>query len=134
MSRKTRVTFSSQNYGSNLHIFQWMMLWYTKGFPGGTSSKEPACQCRRCKRHGFNPWVGKISWRRAWQTTPVFLPGASHGQRSLVGCSPWGHTVRRDWNDSAQAPTWSKRNATLDGPSQIKVNTRAYSRSLCLEY
>ena len=54
-------------------------------FPGGTSGKEPACQCRRCKRRRFNPWVGKIPWRRAWQPTLVFLPGESHGQRSLVG-------------------------------------------------
>ena len=58
------------------------------GFPGGTSGKESACQCRRCKRRGFDPWVGKIPWRRAWQPTPVFLPGKSHGQRSLVGYSP----------------------------------------------
>ena len=42
-------------------------------------------------RCGFNPGVGKISWRRAWQPTPVFLPGESHAQRSLVGYSPWGH-------------------------------------------
>ena len=39
-------------------------------------------------RHGFNPWVGKFPWRRAWQPTPVFLPGKSHGQRSLVSYSP----------------------------------------------
>ena len=38
----------------------------------------------------FDPWVGKIPWRRAWQPTPVFLPGDSHGQRSPVGYSPWG--------------------------------------------
>ena len=38
----------------------------------------------------FDPWVGKISWRRAWQPTPVFLPGESHGQKSLAGYSPWG--------------------------------------------
>ena len=36
----------------------------------------------------FNPWVGKVLWRRAWQSTPVFLPGESHGQRSLAGYSP----------------------------------------------
>ena len=42
------------------------------------------------KRHGFNPWVGKIPWRRAWQPTPVFLSGESHGQRSLAGYSPLG--------------------------------------------
>jgi len=45
-------------------------------------------QCRRhCKRRRFDPWVRKIPWRRAWQHTPVFLPGESHGQRSLAGCS-----------------------------------------------
>ena len=46
-------------------------------FPGGTSGKEPPCQCRRLKRHGFNPWIEKIPWRRAWQPTSVFLPGES---------------------------------------------------------
>ena len=39
----------------------------------------------------FNPWVGKIPWRRKWQPTPVFLPGKFHGQKSLAGYSPWGH-------------------------------------------
>ena len=60
-------------------------------FSGGASGKEPACQCRRDKRHGFDPWIRKIPWRRKWQPTPVFLPGEFHGQRSLVGFSPWGH-------------------------------------------
>ena len=45
------------------------------GFPGGASGKEPMCQYRRHKRCGFNPWVGKIPLERAWQPTPVFLPG-----------------------------------------------------------
>ena len=63
--------------------------------PGGSSDKEPSCQCRRCKRLRFNPWVGKILWRRVWQPTPVFLPGESHGQRSLLGYSPWGH---KEWD------------------------------------
>ena len=40
---------------------------------------------------GYDPWVGKIPWRRAWQPTPVFLPGKFHGQRSLAGYSPRGH-------------------------------------------
>ena len=47
------------------------------------SCKEPSCQCRRHKRHRFDRWVGRIPWRRAWQPTPVFLPGKSYGQRSL---------------------------------------------------
>ena len=40
---------------------------------------------------GFNPWVGKIPWRKAWQPTPVFLPGESHEQRTLAGFGPWVH-------------------------------------------
>ena len=53
--------------------------------------KEPACQCRRLRRRGFSPWVGKIPWRRKSQPTPVFLSEKSHEQRSLAGYSPWGH-------------------------------------------
>ena len=49
--------------------------------------KESTCQCRRCR---FNPQVRKIPLSRKWQPTPVFLPGESHGQRRLVGYSPWG--------------------------------------------
>ena len=40
----------------------------------------------------FDPWIGKISWRKVWQPPQVFLPGESHGQRSLAGYSPWGCT------------------------------------------
>ena len=47
--------------------------------------------CQQCRRSGFNPWVGKIPWRRKWQPTPVSLPGKFHGRRSLAGYSPWGH-------------------------------------------
>ena len=61
-------------------------------FPGGASGKEPACQHRRPKKCRFDPWVGKIPWRRSWQPTPGFLPGESHGQRSLAGCGPWSPT------------------------------------------
>ena len=61
------------------------------GFPGGASGKELTCQFRRCNGCRFDPWVRKIRWRRAWQPTPVLLPGESHEQRSLAGYSPWGH-------------------------------------------
>ena len=61
------------------------------GFPSGASGKETDCQCRKHKRHRFNPWVAKIPCRRVWQPTPVFLPGELHGQRCLTGCSPYGH-------------------------------------------
>ena len=59
-----------------------------RGFPGGTSGKELACQCRRHKRHGFHPWVGKILWRREGQPTPVFLPGKSLWTEEPDGPSP----------------------------------------------
>ena len=60
------------------------------GLPGGASGEEPACQYRRCRRPGFDPWVRKIPWRSVWQPTPVFLPEKFHGQRSLAGYSPEG--------------------------------------------
>ena len=64
-------------------------LTFYSGFPGGISDIEPSCQCRRPKRHGFDPWVWKIPWRRAWQPTLMFLPEESCRHTSLVGYSPW---------------------------------------------
>ena len=58
------------------------------GFLGVTSGKGLAYQFRRIKSDRFNPWVQKISWRRKWQPTLVFLPGESHRQRSQVSYSP----------------------------------------------
>ena len=71
--------------------------WGPSSFPGVASGKESTCQYRRCKRCGFDPWVGKILWRRKWQPIPGFLPGEFHGQRSLAGYSPWGGRVGHDW-------------------------------------
>ena len=75
------------------------------------SGKEPTCQCRRLKRCGFHSWVGQIPWRRTWQSTPVFLPGESHGQRSHNPMdselqSIGSQRVRLDWRTwhSAQCP------------------------------
>ena len=83
-----------------MFLLIFVRLGYTHpGFSSGAGGKEPACQCKRRKRPGFNPWVGKIRWRRKWQPTPVYLPGESHGQRSLLGYSPWGHKE----SDTAQA-------------------------------
>ena len=83
-------------------------------FPGGTSGKEPSCQCRRHKRCVFDPWVGKVPWRRAWQPTPVFLPGESHEQRSLVGYSLWDckesdmiEETEHSWSQGQGSLLWS---------------------------
>ena len=65
---------------------------------GGDSNKELTCQCKRFKRCGCNPWVGKIPWRRKWQPTSLFLPGEFHGQRSLAAIT---HGV-------AKSQTWLK--------------------------
>ena len=64
----------------------WVLV-TKQGLPRWFSGKESTCQRRRL---GFDPWVGKIPWRRKWQPTQVFLPGKSHGQSCLVGYSTWG--------------------------------------------
>ena len=79
--------------------------------PGGTSGKEPTCQCRRCKRCWFHLWVGKIPWRRAWQPLQYSFPRESHGQRSLAG-----YTVHRD----VKSQTWLKHIST-HGSTQCKI-------------
>ena len=67
-------------------------------------------------RHGFDPWVGKIPWRRAWQPTPVFLPGESHGQRGVAGYGPWGRK-ESDMTEATQHSTGLAPKLTL--PSYI---------------
>ena len=66
------VEWSWTHYSMSPNLARW------------SSGKEFACQCRRRKRHGFEPWVGKIPWRRKWESSPVFLPGKFHGHRSLA--------------------------------------------------
>ena len=84
----TMNSFSSQFPQHN--VLQCSMI----GLPRWLSGKESTCQCRGCV---FDPWLGKTPWSRKWQPTPVFLTGKFHGQRNLVGCSPWGHEkVSRD--------------------------------------
>ena len=87
-------------------ILAWKIPWMEE--PGGLQSigsqkvrhdsaaSLSLCQCRRYKKHMFSAWVGKILWRKAWQPTPVFLPGESHGQRNPDGYSPWGRRVKHD--------------------------------------
>ena len=65
-------------------------------FPGGANSKEPTCQCMRHKRCGFDPWGGKIPWRRKCQFTPVFLPGESLWTEE-PGWVQFIQRVRHDW-------------------------------------
>ena len=71
-TRLKRLSSSSSSMG--LIVLSWWL-----------SSKRIHLQCRSYRRYGFDPWVGKIPWRRKSQPTPVFLPGKSHGQRGLKG-------------------------------------------------
>ena len=85
----------SQKHYSFTHSFKLSVTYevftacliFAGGFPGGASGKETRLPTQETKRSGFDSCVGNIPWRRAWQPTPVFLPGESHGQRSLVGYS-----------------------------------------------
>ena len=85
------------------------------GIPGWLSGKESACQCRRPR---FSPWSRKIPCRRQWRPFPVFLPGEFHGQRSLVGHSPWSRRVGHDWSNSACMPLFAVGFITADSKLQ----------------
>lgn len=74
------------------------------GFPDGSVVKESACQCRRHRRFGFNPWVRKILWRRKGQPASLTLPGESHGfwQRILAAIALRNRTQLRDWTHTQE--------------------------------
>ena len=71
----------------------WHLGWNNPllGFPGGLVIKNPPANAGEGGDKGSIPGSGRFPWRRGWQPTLVFLPGKSHRQRSLAGCSPWGH-------------------------------------------
>ena len=105
--------------------------------PRWRSGKECTCQCRRCR---FNPWVGKIPWRREWQPTPVFLPGECHGQRSMVGYSPWGYkesdmteqvTHTSNWQHSGKESTCQCRRCRFN-PWVRKIPWRRKWQPTCI--
>ena len=79
------ILYFCHYHRNNIKTYKTRMLWTELCLP--QNGKEPACQCGRCE---LDLRVGKIPWRKAWQPTVVFLPGESHGQRKLVGFSPWG--------------------------------------------
>ena len=81
------------------------------------SDKESVCQYRR---HRFDPWVGKIPWRRKWQPTPVFLPGESHGQRGLSGYSLWS---QKEWDTTEWLTLLLSANPEDKNMSILKIKT-----------
>ena len=85
-----------------------VIFWHTR-VPRWLSGIEFTCQCRRCRRPGFDPWVGNFLGRRVWQSTPVFLPGISHRQRNLMG-------ITKSWTGLSN---WA---GTLIGETVAKFN------------
>ena len=91
-----------------------ILLMSTRGFPGGSDSESV---CLQCGRPGFDSWVGKIPWRRKWQSTSALLLGKSHGRRSLIGYSPWGckELDTTEWlqtQNFTDENTWGSREIT----------------------
>ena len=72
---------------NDIEVYIEYVLTIYMGFLISSVTKETTCSAG----DWFNPCIGKIPWRKNWQATPVFLPGKSYGQRSLVGYGPWGH-------------------------------------------
>ena len=96
---------------------------YTFGFPRG---KESTCQRRKW---GFNSWVGKIPWSRKWQPTPVFLLGKFHGQRSLVGYSPWG-CKESELTEHTHTSRWKRCIWKVSGKERCRTSMPSKGRSL----
>ena len=98
------------------------------GLPRWLSGKDYVCQCRR---HGFDPWVRKIPWRRKWQLTPVYLPEKPHEQKSLMDHSPWGHRVGHDraTHKHAVLSVWTQ---SLIPTSQLTPTPETYRKPLLI--
>ena len=93
--------------------FLWAQL-FILCFLVGARGKESACQCRTCKRHRFDPWMGKTLWSRKWRYTPVFLPGKSMNRGSW-----WAmvYAVTNTWHDCAAAHVFHTVTMKLQFPS-----------------
>ena len=83
-----------------------MLYCTTWASQGAANSKEPACQCRRHKRHRFDSWVRKVPWRREWLPTPISWPGEFPEQRSLAGYNPWGSQSWTQLSDFHKHKHW----------------------------
>ena len=110
LGRMTRKRNSYQNilsisvqfwfYSPGLCLMSRFCRWH--------SSKDSACQCKKCRRPRFDPWARKIPWRGKGQPIPVFLPEEFHGQKSLMGCSPQGHKGSDTTELTRSHVSWAK--------------------------
>ena len=91
VSRALLVLCVNQGISASFSLLRSYRRLRTTRFRSIKGPQHLRSKCRRHKRCRFDPWVRKIPWRKKWEPTPVFLPGKPHGQRSLVGYSPWDH-------------------------------------------
>ena len=135
LTREAIPAHSSYNFSALVSLSQSVFLHnicktllYTWASQVAQWCKESICQCRR---HRFNPWVGKIPWRIKQQPSPVFLPGKLHGQWSLVGYSPWGRKrVRHDLVTEHHHHHWYQQKNELSDYRLILKWTRTQSKML----
>ena len=113
-----------------LKIFCFIIISYVSVYcPGGSDGRD----CLQCGRPRFDPWIGKMPWRRKWQPTPVFLPEEFHGRRSLVGYDPSGHKE----SDTTERLTLSQppgNDQTAELPCSSLYLQRPPAESLCVHY
>ena len=123
-SQLKSVIISSFKHFHNISIYSVIIIPGGSRLPRRLSGKEFTCQCISDRRHRFNPWVGKIPWRRNWQPPLVFLPEKSHGQRSLAKYSPWGHK-ELDMTEANENPCILIQNCVF-----IFINESCISKSI----
>ena len=97
-----------------LEKVQFFIAMSNCGFSWWPSGEEGACSCRRCR---FNPWVGRIPWRRKWQPNAVFLPGKFHGSRRLAG-SVHGVSKSQTWLSN-----WARMHVTTHTHQNVSLTT-----------
>ena len=114
------------SYKKTTQTVFWIV--WVSGFPGGTSGKELACQCRRHKKHGFDPWVRKNPWRRKWQSTSLFClenpmdRGAWQAMVQRVPKSqPWLNQLGMHWV-SGKREIRLLANITFQNKTRVRVS------------
>ena len=125
-----------QNRKRDTDVRFTLKLQLLRGLPRWLSVKESARQCRRCRKLGFDPLVRKIPWRRKWQSTPVFLSGKSHGQRSLAGHSSrgWKELDTTEWLSTHAELSWQHDTGEGVTHRSVKKNRAFRNRPIQIQW
>ena len=93
------ISMIKEYYSWKSQVYDLICAIYQLGFPGDSSGKEPTCQCRRCKRCRFNPWVRKIPWKRVWWPTPVLCLETPMHRGYWWATVHGSQRLRHDWSN-----------------------------------